>query len=120
MPEAHAAADSHRRVPRPFTGASVALLSRIAARALGVGFVVLLAHRQSTRTFASYSYLLVLASTVSVITDAGVGLVANREVAGGRLATAVAYRAALAPQVGPRGVARLRGVLVGPPLAGPV
>jgi O-antigen/teichoic acid export membrane protein len=120
MSAPRAAADPHRRAPRPFTGASVALLSRIAARALGLGFVVLLAHRQSTRTFASYSYLLVLASTVSVVTDAGVGLVANREVAGGRLATAVAYRAALPTQLGTSALAGLGVVLVGALLPGPV
>jgi len=120
MSRTSSAADSHRPAPRPFTGASVALLSRIAARALGVGFVVLLAHRQSTRTFASYSYLLVLASTVSVITDAGVGLVANREVAGGRLATAVAYRAALPTQLSTSALAGAGVVLVGALLPGPV
>lgn len=120
MPEASSAAGSGRPVLRPFTGASVALLSRLAVRVLGLVFLVLLAHRQSTRTFASYAYLLVLASTVSVITDAGVGLVANREVAAGHLDLATAYRAAAPVQVVTSALAGLGVVLVGTVLPGPV
>jgi O-antigen/teichoic acid export membrane protein len=120
MSEASSAAGSGRPVLRPFTGASVALLSRLAVRVLGLVFLVLLAHRQSTRTFASYAYLLVLASTVSVITDAGVGLVANREVAAGHLDLATAYRAAAPVQLVTSALAGLGVVLVGTVLPGPV
>jgi O-antigen/teichoic acid export membrane protein len=120
MPEGSPAAGSGRPALRPFTGASVALLSRLGVRLLGLVFLVLLAHRQSTRTFASYAYLLVLASTVSVITDAGAGLVANREVASGHLDLATAYRAAAPIQLVTSVLAGLGVVLVGTVLPGPV
>jgi O-antigen/teichoic acid export membrane protein len=114
------AADSGKPALRPFTGASVALLSRVGVRLLGLSFLVLLAHRQSTRTFASYAYLLVLASTVSVIADAGAGLVANREVAAGHLDLATAYRAAAPIQLVTSALAGVGVVLAGAVLPGPV
>jgi O-antigen/teichoic acid export membrane protein len=120
MSELSSAGGSGRPTLRPFTGASVALLSRLGVRMLGLAFLVLLAHRQSTRTFASYAYLLVLASTVSVITDAGVGLVANREVAAGHLDLATAYRAAAPVQLVTSTLAGLGVALVGTVLPGPV
>jgi O-antigen/teichoic acid export membrane protein len=120
MPDASSTAASGRPALRPFTGASVALLSRLGVRVLGLAFIVLLAHRQSTRTFASYAYLLILASTVSVITDAGAGLVANREVAAGHLDLASAYRAAAPIQFATSVLAGLGVALVGTLLPGPV
>jgi O-antigen/teichoic acid export membrane protein len=104
----------------PFTGASLALLSRLGARAMALGFLIVLAHHQSIRTFASYNYLLVLASTVGVILDTGVGLVANREVAGGRLDLASAYRAALPTQVATSALAAAAVAVLGLLLPGPV
>jgi O-antigen/teichoic acid export membrane protein len=120
MPDASPTAASGRPALAPFTGASVALLSRLAVRMLGLVFLVVLAHRQSTRTFASYAYLLILASTVSVITDAGAGLVANREVAAGHLDLAAAYRAAAPIQLATSVLAGLGVALVGTLLPGPV
>jgi O-antigen/teichoic acid export membrane protein len=120
MPDASSTAASGRPALRPFTGASVALLSRLGVRVLGLAFIVLLAHRQSTRTFASYSYLLILASTVSVITDAGAALVANREVAAGHLDLASAYRAAAPIQLATSVLAGLGVALAGSLLPGPV
>jgi O-antigen/teichoic acid export membrane protein len=79
-----------------------------------------LAHRQSTRTFASYAYLLILASTVSVITDAGAGLLANREVAAGHLDLTAAYRAAAPIQLVTSVLAGLGVALAGTLLPGPV
>lgn len=105
---------------RPFTGALLALCSRLGARALALVFLIVLAHRQSVRTFASYNYLLVLASTVSVILDTGVGLVANREVAGGRLDVAAAYRAALPTQLATSVLAAAGVAITGVLLPGPV
>ena len=120
MPDASSSAASGRPALRPFTGASVALLSRLGVRLLGLAFLVLLAHRQSTRAFASYAYLLILASTVSVITDAGAGLVANREVAAGHLDLATAYRAAAPIQLVTSVLAGLGVALAGTLLPGPV
>lgn len=120
MSEASPAAGSDRPALRPFTGASVALLSRIGVRVLGLAFLILLAHRQSTRTFASYAYLLVLASTVGVITDAGVGLVANREVAAGQLDLAGAYRAVAPVQLATSVLAGVGVAFLGTVLPGPV
>jgi len=120
MPDASPTAASGRPALRPFTGASVALLSRLGVRVLGLVFLVVLAHRQSTRTFASYAYLLILASTVGVITDAGAGLVANREVAAGQLELAAAYRAAAPIQLVTSVLAGLGVVLAGTLLPGPV
>ena len=107
-------------VRRPFTGASLALCSRLGARVMALGFLIVLAHRQSLRTFASYNYLLVLASTVSVILDTGVGLVANREVASGRLDVAAAYRAALPTQLATSASAAVGVGVLGVLLPGPV
>jgi len=83
-------------------------------------FLIVLAHRQSLRTFASYNYLLVLASTVSVILDSGVGLVANREVSSGRLDVAAAYRAALPTQMATSVLAAAGVGALGVLLPGPV
>jgi O-antigen/teichoic acid export membrane protein len=120
MPDASPTAASGRSALKPFTGASLALLSRLGVRMLGLAFIVLLAHRQSTRTFASYAYLLILASTVSVITDAGAALVANREVAAGHLDLATAYRAVAPIQLVTSALAAVGVALVGTLLPGPV
>lgn len=80
-------------------GASAALVSRGGARFLGLAFLVVLAREQSEHTFAAYNYLLGLAAAVGVITDAGVAMVAGREVARGDLPLSAAYRAAAPTQL---------------------
>ncbi len=86
--------DSTTRSPRLVVGSAAAVGSRLVGRVLGLGFVVLLARRESPLLFAEYNYLLVLATAVSVITNSGVAAVAAREVARGEAGVAAAYRAA--------------------------
>jgi O-antigen/teichoic acid export membrane protein len=81
-------------------GLSAAVISRFLARALGLVFAVIVARSASQSTFASYSYLLVLAALVSMVTESGVSLVASREVAQRVLSVADAYRAGLPVVVG--------------------
>jgi O-antigen/teichoic acid export membrane protein len=76
-------------------GLSAAVFSRFLARALGLGLAVIVARSATQTTFASYSYLLVLAALVSMITESGVSLVASREVAQQSVSVADAYRAGL-------------------------
>lgn len=90
-------------------GLSAAVVSRFAARALGLVFAIVVARQASQSTFAAYSYLLVLAALVSMVTESGVSLVASREVAQRALSVADAYRAGL-PVV--CGMSVVTGVLV--------
>jgi O-antigen/teichoic acid export membrane protein len=87
--------DSGVRPLRARQGLSAAVISRFLARGLGLLFAVYIARQASESTFASYSYLLVLAAVVSMITESGVSLVASREVAQRSLAVQDAYRAGL-------------------------
>jgi O-antigen/teichoic acid export membrane protein len=80
-------------------GSAAAVGSRVIGRVLGLGFVVLLARRQSPLVFAEYNYLLILSAALSVITDAGVAAVAGREVARGEAGVGAAYRAAFTVQL---------------------
>lgn len=80
-------------------GSAAAVGSRVAGRVLGLGFVVLLARRQSPVVFAEYNYLLILSAALTVITDAGVAAVAGREVARGEAEVGAAYRAAFMVQL---------------------
>ena len=80
-------------------GSAAAVGSRVVGRLLGLGFVVLLARRQSALVFAEYNYLLILSAALSVITDAGVAAVAGREVARGEASVGAAYRAAFTVQL---------------------
>ena len=100
-------------------GSAAAVGSRVAGRVLGLGFVVLLARRQSPVVFAEYNYLLILSAALTVITDAGVAAVAGREVARGEAAVGAAYRAAFVVQLvtglaGPVAVIGLGLVVPGP------
>ena len=88
-----------QRTPRLVAGSAAAVGSRLAGRLLGLGFVVVLARRQSPLVFAEYNYLLVLSAAISVITDAGVAAVAGREVARGQALVAAAYRSAITVQL---------------------
>jgi O-antigen/teichoic acid export membrane protein len=81
-------------------GLSAAVFSRFLARALGLVFAVVVARSATQSTFASYSYLLVLAALVSMVTESGVSLVASREVAQRSLSVVDAYRAGLPVVVG--------------------
>ncbi|MHB8341662.1 MAG: lipopolysaccharide biosynthesis protein [Mycobacteriales bacterium] len=92
MPADPAVAAGPARAPRAGQGASAALASRLSGRLLGLVLVVFLARRESTRVFASYNYLLVLAAAVGLVTDLGVASVAGREVARGELTVAQAIR----------------------------
>jgi O-antigen/teichoic acid export membrane protein len=80
-------------------GSVAAVGSRVVGRVLGLGFVVLLARRQSPLIFAEYNYLLILSAALTVITDAGVAAVAGREVARGAAELGAAYRAAFVVQL---------------------
>ncbi len=88
-------------------------------RLLALGFIVLLARRQSQLVFAQYNYLLVLAAAVSVITDAGVAAVAAREVARGEAVLASAYRAASLVQLATGVIAGVAVAAVGVLAPGP-
>jgi O-antigen/teichoic acid export membrane protein len=103
-------------IPRlPSEAATVA--SRIFAKALSFGFVVIVARAFSPTGFAAYSYLVALIFTFMVLTEIGVVAIAGREVARGDLDPAAAYRAALLPV----GLAGLAGgvLLMGFGLAAP-
>jgi O-antigen/teichoic acid export membrane protein len=88
-----------QRSPRAIHGATAALGSRLATKALGLVLLVIIARRLGPGGFASYSYLLVLASAVIVITDSGVAAVAARAIASGDADVGRAYRAAGATQL---------------------
>jgi O-antigen/teichoic acid export membrane protein len=84
---------AERRRLRAGRGAVAAIASRVGARMLGLGFIVVLAREGSTTEFAAYSYLLAIAATASLLADLGVALIAGREVARGHVEVATAYRA---------------------------
>ncbi|MEA2481095.1 MAG: hypothetical protein QOJ07_3017 [Thermoleophilaceae bacterium] len=84
---------AERRRLRAGRGALAAIASRVGARVLGLGFIVVLAREGSTTEFAAYSYLLAIAATAGLVADLGVALIAGREVARGHVDVATAYRA---------------------------
>jgi O-antigen/teichoic acid export membrane protein len=96
---------------RPERGVGTALTSRVAGRALGLAFIVYLARAESPATFAAYSYLLVLAATLGILADSGIGAVAAREVARATADVASAYRAAF-PIASGTGLLAAAGVAV--------
>lgn len=80
-------------------GLAAAMVSRLAGRLVGVLLVVVLAREAAPSTVALYGYLLGTATLMLVLTDLGVGTVAAREVAAGRLPARGALRAALPIQL---------------------
>jgi O-antigen/teichoic acid export membrane protein len=84
----------------------------VASRALvkfaQLGFLVVAARLLSVHEFASYSYLLLLAITFSMLAETGVGLAASREISAGRRQAADAFWSG-APLIG---IAALAGGLV--------
>jgi O-antigen/teichoic acid export membrane protein len=79
-------------------GLAAALVSRVFARLVGIVLVVVLARKANTDTVAVYGYLLGTSSLVIALTSVGVGSIANREVAAGRMPVRGALWAALVPQ----------------------
>ena len=73
-------------------GALATLASRMIGKGLSFGFIVVLARTVSPQQFASYSYLVALALTFSLLCDSGVAVVAGRDVARGDLGLGAAYR----------------------------
>lgn len=71
--------------------ASVTVLSRVAAKAAQVVFLVLAARLLSIGEFAEYSYAVALVATFVAVGDTGVALVGSREVSSGRLGMQAVY-----------------------------
>jgi O-antigen/teichoic acid export membrane protein len=65
--------------------------SRLLGKLAQLGFLVIAARLLTIQEFASYSYLLVLAVTFSLLADTGVSLAANREISAGRNSPAEAF-----------------------------
>lgn len=74
---------------------SVTFLSRGLAKFGQVFFLVVAARLLSVEEFAEYSYLIVLASAFTIMSDTGVPLVASRDASAGRAQLGDLYRAAL-------------------------
>src|SRR3954464_28355 len=69
---------------RLVAASSLTFASRVFARLAQLIFLVVAARLLSINEFATYSYLLVLAVTFSMLADPGVALAASREVSAGR------------------------------------
>ena len=80
---------------RLLSTSSLTFASRVVARMAQLVFLVAVAHWLTLSEFATYSYLLVLAVTFSMLADTGVALAASREVSAGRRAPGEAFRSGL-------------------------
>ena len=101
------------------SGLTSALVSRSLARLLGLAFVVVLARAVEPSVFAGYSYLLVLAAAIGLVTESGIALVAGREVAQGRHGIAAVHRAGAVVVAGTAALAALLVLAAGAVDAGP-
>ena len=81
-------------------GALATMCSRLIGKGLSFGFIVILVREVSQTDFASYSYLVALALTFSLLSDSGVSVIAGRDVARGDLGLAAAYRGGLTTVMG--------------------
>jgi len=76
----HAAATDRRLL----SSSSLTFVSRVLAKGAQVVFLVVVARLVSVDEFASYSYLLALASVFTILGDTGVPLIAGRDISAGR------------------------------------
>jgi O-antigen/teichoic acid export membrane protein len=99
-------ASREREVPYRLAGAaktdrqllkrsSATLISRGFSKFAQILFLVVAARLLSVDEFASYSYIVVLASAFTILSDTGVPLVASRDVASGRLPVGQLFHDAL-------------------------
>jgi O-antigen/teichoic acid export membrane protein len=98
------AATSDRRL---LTRSSVTLISRGFAKSAQIIFLVVAARLLTVEEFATYSYMLVLATVFSFVSEIGVPIVAGRDVSAGRARPGDLYAAALPVVVVSAGVAAL-------------
>ena len=109
-----------RRLALPVgAGALATMCSRLVGKGLSFGFIVILVREVSTTDFASYSYLVALALTFSLLSDSGVSVVAGRDVARGDLGLAAAYRGGLTTVMGAGVVGALAVAAFGAVASGP-
>lgn len=98
------AATSDRRL---LTRSSVTLISRVFAKSAQIIFLVVAARLLTVEEFATYSYMLVLATVFSFVSEIGVPVVAGRDVSAGRASPGDLYAAALPVVVVSAGAAAL-------------
>jgi O-antigen/teichoic acid export membrane protein len=87
--------DSTSSDRRLLAWSSLTFLSRVVARLAQLLFLVAAARLLTLNEFATYSYLVVLAVTFSMLGATGVGLAASRDVSSGRTDPATAFWSAL-------------------------
>lgn len=66
------------------SSSSLTFVSRAFAKAVQVLFLVVVARVLSEHEFASYSYVLVIATAFTIVSDTGVPLISSRDIAAGR------------------------------------